>query len=102
MKQPRFRLVAALMAACCAAPATVAFAQAPPAATRPNDSAPAANLAERLEAIRSEHDVPALGAALLRNGEIVELAVTGVARAGGKDPVAPEDAWHIGSCSKAI
>jgi CubicO group peptidase (beta-lactamase class C family) len=60
------------------------------------------SLADRLEAIRAQHNVPALGAALVRDGKVMELAVTGVAAAGGEDQVAPDDAWHIGSDTKAM
>ncbi len=66
-------------------------------------AAPAeASLKQRLEALREEHDVPALGAALLRDGQVVELAVVGNTRAGVDEPVGEDDAWHIGSCTKAI
>src|SRR5688572_1584762 len=81
--------------------ASAAPASAQPAATSAG-AAEAATLSEKLEALRKEHDVPALGAALLRDGEVVELAVTGVTRAGGDAAVSPDDAWHIGSCTKSM
>lgn len=59
-------------------------------------------LATRLDALREEHDVPALGAALFRNGTLEQIAVVGVTAANGEEPVAPDDAWHIGSCTKAM
>lgn len=51
---------------------------------------------------RARHDVPAVGLARLLPGGGLEVAVTGVLRRGGGEAVAPGDAWHIGSCGKAV
>lgn len=68
------------------------------ATTAPSASA----LVDRLEGIRAQHNVPALGAALVRDGKLVEVAVSGTTEAGGAEPVLPDDAWHIGSDTKAM
>lgn len=60
------------------------------------------DLGPRLEAIRARYRVPGLAAALVRDGEIVAAGVAGVRRAGGADPIEPDDRFHIGSCGKSF
>jgi CubicO group peptidase (beta-lactamase class C family) len=55
-----------------------------------------------LEAIRARHDVPGLAGAVVTRTGIVEVAVAGVRCAGDEAKVTPEDAWHVGSCTKAM
>lgn len=74
---------------------------------------------ERLEAFRQRHGVAAIGAAWIdaalgttgsgeemsgeaMSGEVADVDVVGVVRRGAKDAVAEADAWHIGSCAKAL
>lgn len=59
-------------------------------------------LAEALEAIRAEHHVPALAAARVEAGKVVEIAAVGVRRLGAAEPVTVDDEWHLGSCAKAM
>lgn len=76
-----------------------ALAQSPPAtATAPAQQ----TLHQKLEALRAEHDVPAMGAAILKDGVIVDLAVAGTVSADSDEPVSADDAWHIGSDTKAM
>ncbi len=60
------------------------------------------DVAAELEPIRAKQNVPALGAAAIRAGEVVALGVTGVRRAGGEEKVTDDDLWHLGSCTKAM
>ena len=46
--------------------------------------------------------VPAMGVALIKDGKVAGLAVRGVRRMDGADPVQPDDPWHIGSDGKAM
>lgn len=46
--------------------------------------------------------VPAMGAVLIRRGQITARAVTGLRAKGGTDPVQPGDVWHLGSNGKAM
>lgn len=55
-----------------------------------------------LEALRQKHSVPALGAAVMIEGELRFLGVTGVRMAGAADPVTTNDLWHLGSCTKSM
>ncbi len=57
---------------------------------------------EAIEPIRAKHDIPALGAAAIRGGEVVVLGATGVRRASGEEKVTGDDLWHLGSCTKAM
>jgi D-alanyl-D-alanine carboxypeptidase len=60
-------------------------------------------LAEELEAIRVEHKLPALAAAVWRDGKLVELEAVGLRKA--DDPtskVTTKDYWHLGSNTKAM
>ena len=58
-------------------------------------------LQERVDAARERADVPALGV-LVARGDAVQVAVSGTSTAGSDEIVSPGDAWHIGSCSKAV
>ena len=60
------------------------------------------SIAELLAPIRAEHDVPALGAAVLVDGELRALGVDGVRKRGAPELVTDEDLWHLGSCTKAM
>jgi CubicO group peptidase (beta-lactamase class C family) len=68
----------------------------------PTQGAPPADLAELLAPIRAQHGVPALGAAVLVDGELAALGVTGVRRIGHAEQVTVDDLWHLGSCTKAM
>jgi CubicO group peptidase (beta-lactamase class C family) len=61
-----------------------------------------ADLAALLEPIRARHGVPALGAAVLVDGELAALGVTGIRAVGRDEKVTVDDLWHLGSCTKAM
>jgi CubicO group peptidase (beta-lactamase class C family) len=46
--------------------------------------------------------VPAMGMLVIRDGAISTVAVRGVRRSDGADPVSAGDIWHIGSDGKAM
>ena len=60
------------------------------------------NLQAVLEAIRLDAELPALVAISAHDGEIVELAATGLRATGHAEEVTRDDLWHIGSLTKAI
>jgi CubicO group peptidase (beta-lactamase class C family) len=60
------------------------------------------DVTESLEGIRKRHDVPALAAAAVRDGQIFEIGATGLRRAGSDDMVTLDDRWHLGSCTKSM
>jgi CubicO group peptidase (beta-lactamase class C family) len=60
------------------------------------------DLTAKLEAIRKVHDLPALAAAAMYHGKLVENAATGVRKLGETDWVTTDDKWHIGSCTKSM
>jgi D-alanyl-D-alanine carboxypeptidase len=55
-----------------------------------------------LAALRDRYAIPAVGAALLTRDGVVDLDLIGARVRDGGDPVRAGDAWHIGSCGKAI
>jgi CubicO group peptidase (beta-lactamase class C family) len=55
-----------------------------------------------LEAIRSQYDLPGLGAAIVTPQGCQSLAVTGVRKKGDRPLVTPDDLWHLGSNTKAM
>lgn len=59
---------------------------------------------ERLAAFRRRHGVAAIGAATIdaTSPTIERVEVVGVVRRGAADAVVETDAWHIGSCAKAL
>ena len=60
------------------------------------------NLQPALEMIRSKHQLPAIGAALVTTEGLSTLGTTGVRKRGELSQVTDDDLWHLGSCSKAI
>jgi len=60
------------------------------------------DLTARIEAIRKEAGVPALGGALVTLDGLQGVWVTGTRRAGGTEKVAADDQWHLGSCTKSM
>src|SRR5262249_13033893 len=58
-------------------------------------------LSRRLDAQRSESGVPGIGAGVLR-GDDLTVAVAGTRRSDQDAPLAPTDAFHLGSDTKAI
>ena len=62
---------------------------------------PAAGLEAIARDVAAEHDVPAVGLAVAVPGKPAVVAVVGVRQRGGT-PVDVSDAWHLGSCTKAV
>ncbi len=81
--------------------ATLAFASAltPPALTQP---ALIPSLSSDLLPIRDKHGLPALAAAVVRNGEIIAAGAVGVRVLGGNIPVTLDDRFHLGSDTKSM
>jgi len=55
-----------------------------------------------LEPLRTQFDLPALGAAIVSGGTLVALGTTGVRARGSDVAVEDTDLWHLGSCTKAM
>ena len=55
-----------------------------------------------LETIRARHNLPALAAAVVRDGRVLAVGAVGVRKAGSDVRVTTEDCFHIGSCTKAM
>ncbi|MGO8837814.1 MAG: serine hydrolase [Limisphaerales bacterium] len=60
------------------------------------------HLAEVLQRIRMENNLPALAAVAVTSTGIVELASTGVRAAGFPERVTDKDQWHLGSITKPM
>ena len=52
--------------------------------------------------ITKRNDIPAMAILVLDGDRIIDLAVAGVRVRGGEEQVTLEDAWHLGSCTKAM
>jgi CubicO group peptidase (beta-lactamase class C family) len=61
----------------------------------------AAGIDNLLEPIRAKHKIPGMAAAVLRGGNI-NLGVAGVRRAGSTERITLDDAFHLGSDTKAM
>lgn len=57
---------------------------------------------ETLEAIRLKHGVPALGMTVVVDGKPLGPVVVGVRKLGGREAAQPDDAFHLGSNTKAF
>jgi CubicO group peptidase (beta-lactamase class C family) len=72
-------------------------------AAAPADAAAKRTLDEELEAIRTEHELPALAAAAWRDGKLVEIGAVGLRKADDQATrVTAQDYWHLGSNTKAM
>ncbi|MEW5882676.1 MAG: serine hydrolase domain-containing protein [Armatimonadota bacterium] len=56
---------------------------------------------ETLESVRTKHDLPAMGAALITKDK-VEVFVAGYRKRGGEERAQKSDRWHLGSNTKAM
>ncbi|MFO1059245.1 MAG: serine hydrolase domain-containing protein [Dongiaceae bacterium] len=65
-----------------------------------------ARAAESLDAMLTpylaQYGLPALGAAVVKDGQVIAVGAVGTRRAGAQLPVSPADRFHIGSDTKAI
>lgn len=71
------------------------------AGPRPEDRG-LVDLEPLLEPIRAVFHVPGLGAALVRDGRLAAIGTAGVRRVGSPQRLELDDAFHLGSCGKAI
>ncbi len=55
-----------------------------------------------LEVVRENRGIPALAAALVYEGEVIETGAVGLQAAGSPEAVTTGDLWHIGSLTKAM
>jgi CubicO group peptidase (beta-lactamase class C family) len=60
------------------------------------------DLSQTLEPFRARFRVPGLAAALVIDGEIAAVGVTGVRKAGAPARIGLDDRFHIGSCGKSF
>jgi CubicO group peptidase (beta-lactamase class C family) len=60
------------------------------------------DLSQDLAGVREEFRLPAVGAAVILDGKLHALGVVGVRKDGGKVRAEPNDAFHLGSCTKAM
>jgi CubicO group peptidase (beta-lactamase class C family) len=90
---PAGAIVAASYAfACCTAAAGFAVTA----------SAQPQSLAAKLDPVRTRYGLPALAAAVVKNGEIVAAGAVGVRVYGSDIPVTLDDRFHLGSDTKAM
>lgn len=68
----------------------------------PKVSSATTPLEELLAPIREKHKLPALAAAVIVDGRLAAAGAVGVRKADANVPVTRDDAFHIGSCTKAM
>jgi CubicO group peptidase (beta-lactamase class C family) len=73
----------------------------PPVARAQERKTPA-DLGDLLEAIRKEHKLPGLAAAVARGDQIVAEGVAGVRQVGKEDKITLEDRFRLASCTKRM
>lgn len=59
-------------------------------------------MTQALEVIRKKHDLPALAAVVVKDGQICDRVAVGVRKSGDLTPVTTNDVFHIGSCTKSM
>ncbi len=79
-----------LILLCCAAPGLTRHADEPK------------DVSSQLEAIRAQHNLPALAALAWKDDAVVAHGAAGLRKIGDDTPVTLDDRWHIGSCTKAM
>lgn len=73
-----------------------AFLYAPPV------SAQQGEIADYLESVRAEHDLPAMAAAVIKGGDVIAAAAVGTRVYGTQNPVTINDRFHLGSNTKSM
>lgn len=68
----------------------------------PAASAQQADISDYLETVRAEYDLPALAAAVVKDGTVAAAAAVGVRVHGGDIPVTIDDRFHLGSNTKSM
>jgi len=69
---------------------------------QPPPPAPPVDVSEALFEVRERFDVPALGAALWKDGRLVAIGVDGERERGSDVAATVDDRFHLGSCTKAM
>lgn len=69
---------------------------------KPQNSLSDQALDEKLQRIMSKHGLVGLGYAIANSKEKVKTIVKGYRKIGGNEQVATDDAWHLGSNTKAL
>jgi len=82
--------------------AAVLMTAARPGLGEITEKKPSSSLAAHLEPYLKRYDLPALAAAVVKNGEIAASGVVGTRRVRSDNPVTPDDRFHIGSDTKAM
>jgi CubicO group peptidase (beta-lactamase class C family) len=59
-------------------------------------------LARVLDVLRARSGVPALGALLVRGGQVIEMAAVGLRASDHPERVTIQDRWHLGSMTKSM
>jgi CubicO group peptidase (beta-lactamase class C family) len=57
---------------------------------------------QTIESIRKKHDLPALAVVVVKDGQICDRVAVGVRKWGDPTPVATNDVFHLGSCTKSM
>jgi CubicO group peptidase (beta-lactamase class C family) len=84
------------------APMTQALSVAVALASAVTVHAQTTDVTSVLETIREKRQLPALAAAVMKDGKLVAIGATGLRRLGGTERVTIEDKWHVGSCTKSM
>lgn len=90
---------------CVAVATTTAWAgevAAEPAKPAASAQPAAPSLGASLQAAMADHKLPAMGAVLVRKGQVSERAVLGLRASGSAEQVQIDDVWHLGSNGKAM
>lgn len=93
MRRKAMTAAGMLLLACASILTSAGHAQSPPAAR---------SLDAVLQPFLARYDLPALAAAVVRNGTLVAAGAVGTRRAGTASPVTLDDRFHIGSDTKSM
>jgi CubicO group peptidase (beta-lactamase class C family) len=69
---------------------------------KPQADSARSRLATILHEVRDEFNLPALGAAVVVDGKLLDYDAVGVRKRGEAVPVTRDDQFHLGSCTKAM
>ncbi len=59
-------------------------------------------LEKQLETLREAYVIPGISAAIYRDGQLVEHAVSGIRKVGSPELISRDDKFHLGSCTKSM
>ena len=102
MYRPAVHLIALIVSSGLATMAETQERAVDPSREEPAAGSSPEDISSMLEPIRQKYDLPALAGSIVTRRGTLAIGASGHRARGVDDPVALDDRWHLGSCTKAM